>query len=147
MNERAPKLSIGLPVYNGEKYLPDALDDLLGQDYEDFELIISSNASTDGTDEICREYASKDRRVSHSRNDCNIGATPNWNRVAQLAHGEFFKWAMHDDECDRTLFNWRRLMRWRHPFRKRVGLAGWSQQSEESACSTDASDLYLAHWL
>ena len=82
MNERAPKLSIGLPVYNGEKYLPDALDDLLGQDYEDFELIISSNASTDGTDEICREYASKDRRVSHSRNDCNIGATPNWNRVA-----------------------------------------------------------------
>ena len=103
MNERTPKLSIGLPVYNGEKYLPCTLDDLLGQDYEDFELIISSNASTDGTDEICREYASKDRRVRYSRNESNIGATPNWNRVAQLARGEFFKWAMHDDECDRTL--------------------------------------------
>ncbi|HKN52024.1 MAG TPA: glycosyltransferase, partial [Amycolatopsis sp.] len=60
-----PRLSLGLPVYNGEEYLAESLDALLGQTYEDFELIISDNASTDGTDEICRQYADKDSRIRY----------------------------------------------------------------------------------
>jgi len=103
MNSRSPRVSIGLPVFNGEKYLAGALSCLLNQDYEDFELIISDNASTDATESICREYAAKDLRIRYSRNETNIGASPNYNRVFQLARGEFFKWASHDDECHPSL--------------------------------------------
>jgi len=99
MAKRPPKVSIGLPVYNGDKYLPNALRCLMGQDYEDFELIICDNASTDGTEAICREFAAKDGRIQYFRNQSNIGASGNYNRVFQLARGEFFKWASHDDEC------------------------------------------------
>lgn len=94
---RVPRLSIGLPVYNGEKYLRCALDSILQQDYTDFELIISDNASTDATREICSAYAAKDPRIRFYRNEANIGASNNYNRVFDLAHGEFFKWATHDD--------------------------------------------------
>ena len=103
MNGRNPRVSIGLPVYNGEKYLERALDCLLKQDYADFELIVSDNASTDATESICREYAAKDSRIRYYRNPANIGASPNYNRVFSLARGEFFKWASHDDECDPSL--------------------------------------------
>ncbi len=99
MSSAAPKVSIGLPVYNGEKYLPGALRSILRQDYEDFELVLSDNASTDGTEAICREFAAKDPRVRYSRNETNIGATGNYNRVFELAKGQYFKWASHDDEC------------------------------------------------
>lgn len=98
MESRRPRVSIGLPVFNGEKYLPKALDSLLAQDYEDFELVISDNASTDETGSICRHYAQRDRRIRYSRNQCNIGLAPNHNRVFNLSRGEFFKWAAHDDE-------------------------------------------------
>jgi len=98
-----PRVSIGLPVYNGEKYLRAALDSLLGQDYGDFELIISDNASTDGTAGICQEYVGKDRRIRYHRNDVNVGSARNYNRVFELARGEFFKWASHDDECHPTM--------------------------------------------
>ena len=94
-----PKVSIGLPVYNGEKYLCLALDSILQQDYTDFELIISDNASTDATREICSAYAAKDHRIRYYRNERNIGATGNFSRVFELARGEFFKWAPHDDVC------------------------------------------------
>lgn len=103
MSDRNPTVSIGLPVYNGERYLVGTLNQLLGQDYEDFELIIVNNASTDSTDEICREFAQRDRRIRYSINETNIGASPNWNRAFQLARGEYFKWAMHDDECHPSL--------------------------------------------
>jgi len=94
-----PKLSIGLPVYNGEKYLERALDSLLGQDFKDFELIISDNASTDGTAEICKAYANRDHRIRYFRNEENRGATWNHRYVLDLAEGQYFKWAAHDDEC------------------------------------------------
>ena len=94
-----PRLSIGLPVYNGAQFLCSALDSILNQDYTDLELIISDNASTDQTPEICRRYAAKDRRISYHRNPENIGASGNYNRVFELARGEFFKWASHDDQC------------------------------------------------
>jgi glycosyltransferase involved in cell wall biosynthesis len=94
-----PRVSIGLPVYNGERYLSVAVDSVLRQDYEDFELIISDNASTDRTAEICREYASSDRRIRYYRNDVNVGAIPNFNRVFALARGPLFKWLTYDDVC------------------------------------------------
>ena len=93
-----PRVSIGLPVWNGEKYLRLALDAVLKQDYSDFELIISDNASTDATENICREYAAKDPRIRYYRNEKNIGATGNFNRVFELARGEYFKWISHDDQ-------------------------------------------------
>src|SRR5438128_542667 len=75
-----PRVSIGLPVYNGERYLRLALDSLLSQTFTDFELIISDNASTDGTTEICRAYAARDARIRYSRLEHNIGGSPNFNR-------------------------------------------------------------------
>src|SRR5262245_39989679 len=103
MNTFTPRVSIGLPVFNGEKYLARALNSLLSQDFEDFELIVSDNASTDLTEDICREFSAKDQRVRYYRNETNIGATKNYNRVFDLARGEFFKWASHDDECHPSL--------------------------------------------
>jgi glycosyltransferase involved in cell wall biosynthesis len=88
-----------MPVYNGEKYLKCALDSILKQDYADFELILSDNASTDATEQICADYASRDKRIRYFRNESNIGAARNYNRVFELSHGTFFKWLSHDDEC------------------------------------------------
>src|SRR5690349_812781 len=99
MPARAPQVSIGLPVYNGEKYLLNAIGSLLKQDFEDFELVISDNASTDKTEAMCHEFAAKDKRIRYHRNETNIGATGNYNRVFRLSNGEFFRWASHDDEC------------------------------------------------
>ena len=98
-----PRLSIGLPVYNGEEYLAEALDALLGQTYEDFELVISDNASQDGTEDICRRYATKDSRIRYIRLPRNIGAAPNHNYVFTECRGELFKWASHDDLYARDL--------------------------------------------
>ena len=98
-----PRLSVGLPVYNGEKYLAEAIDSLLGQTFEDFELIISDNASTDRTADICRRYAERDFRVRYIRQPKNIGLSPNHNFVVDEARGEFFKWAASDDLYGREL--------------------------------------------
>ena len=92
-----PRISIGMPVFNGEKYIREALDSILAQTYQDFELIISDNASTDGTRRICLEYAREDSRISYYRNEKNFGASRNFNRVFELSRGEYFKWAAHDD--------------------------------------------------
>ncbi|MGW4397478.1 glycosyltransferase family 2 protein [Amycolatopsis nivea] len=98
-----PRLTIGLPVYNGEEFLAEALDALLGQTYEDFELIISDNASQDATEEIARKYAREDSRIRYLRQPRNIGATPNHNVLLDQARGELFKWASHDDLYGREL--------------------------------------------
>ncbi|MEH2187644.1 MAG: glycosyltransferase family 2 protein [Nostoc sp.] len=97
MSSHQPRLSIGLPVYNGEKFIKEAIDSLLAQTFEDFELIISDNASTDKTEEICRAYAEQDQRICYYRNDKNIGCAGNFNRVFKLSSGEYFKWAAYDD--------------------------------------------------
>lgn len=93
-------VSIGLPVYNGIAYLAEAIDSLLAQTYRRFELIISDNASTDGTSELCERYARSDDRVRYSRLDANIGGVHNHSRVVQLARGEYFMWASSDDRWD-----------------------------------------------
>jgi len=93
-------VSIGLPVYNGERYVRQTLDSLLAQDYENLELLISDNASEDRTQEICLEYAARDKRVIYHRSEVNLGAAWNYNRVFTLASGEYFTWAAHDDYRD-----------------------------------------------
>jgi glycosyltransferase involved in cell wall biosynthesis len=98
-----PRLTIGLPVYNGEKYVAESLEALLGQSFPDFELIISDNASTDSTSDICRRYEERDSRVRYYRQPKNIGLAPNHNFVAEQAQGELFKWASNDDLYARDL--------------------------------------------
>src|SRR5262249_43149161 len=98
MNTLPPKVSLGLPVYNGEKYLPNALTRLLKQDFTDFELIICDNASTDRTQEICLDFAVRDPRIRYFRNEKNIGLAANHNRTFELSSGSFFKWVSHDDD-------------------------------------------------
>jgi glycosyltransferase involved in cell wall biosynthesis len=93
----APQVSIGMPVYNGERYIKDALDSLLAQTFADFELIISDNASTDGTSVICREYAGKDNRIRYIRQPENLGPLNNFQFVLSLAKGVYFMWAACDD--------------------------------------------------
>ena len=95
-----PRVSIGMPLYNSEKYLEETLDSILAQTYSDFELIISDNASTDHTQQICREYAANDSRISYYCNKNNLGAAKNFNRVFELSSGEYFKWAAYDDLLD-----------------------------------------------
>ena len=99
----APRLSVGLPVYNSESYLAQSIESLLGQTYEDFELIISDNASTDGTADICKRYAEQDSRIRYVRQPRNIGLAPNHNFVFAESRGELFKWAASDDLYGREL--------------------------------------------
>jgi len=93
----APRVSIGMPVYNGAKYLEIALDSILAQTFTDFELIISDNASTDGTQAICERYRDRDSRIQYHRNERNMGASWNFNRVYALSRAPYFKQAAHDD--------------------------------------------------
>ena len=97
-----PKVSIGMPVYNGEAFIREALDSLLAQTFTDFELIISDNASTDGTEAICREYAAKDERIRYLRQAENRGAPANFQCVLDEAVGEYFMWAAADDWWEKT---------------------------------------------
>ncbi|MBA2373732.1 MAG: glycosyltransferase family 2 protein [Chloroflexi bacterium] len=92
-----PTLTIGVPVYNREKYLRAAVESVLGQSFDDFELIISDNASTDGTEAIGRALAAIDPRVTYRRNATNLGLSGNLNVLVPLARGRLFKWATSDD--------------------------------------------------
>lgn len=92
-----PTVSIGMFVYNGAKTLREAIDSMLNQTFQEFELIISDNASTDGTEEICREYAEKDPRIRYIRQRTNQGASVNFQIVFDESRGEYFMWAAHDD--------------------------------------------------
>lgn len=100
---QVPIVSIGVPVYNGERHLRAALDSLLSQSGADVELIISDNASTDATWEICTEYARRDGRVRTFRQQANRGVAANWNFVALQARGRYFKWASASDVCAPTM--------------------------------------------
>lgn len=99
-NSKEPLVSIGLPVYNGERYLKEALDSLLAQTYKNFEIIISDNASSDKTAEICEAYLLKDKRIKYIRQSKNIGQVANFNFVLEKSEGKYFMWAAHDDLWD-----------------------------------------------
>jgi glycosyltransferase involved in cell wall biosynthesis len=94
-----PRVSVGIPVFNGERFLAETLDSILAQTFKDFEIVISDNASTDRTEQICRSYGARDPRIRYYPNDTNRGAAWNHNRVFELARGEYFKWQSHDDLC------------------------------------------------
>ena len=94
-----PIVSIGLPVHNGGNTLASAVNSILRQDFNDFELIISDNASTDETSQILEACSANDARVRYFQTASNIGAGPNHNRVFELARGRYFMWAAHDLEC------------------------------------------------
>ncbi|ERR1700722_262625 len=94
----SPLVSIGLPVYNGAKSLGRTVDSILSQDFKDFELVISDNASTDETRQICEAYATADQRVRYHHNEANIGVSPNHDRVFEFSRGKYFAWSAHDVE-------------------------------------------------
>jgi len=91
------RVSIGLPVFNGENYLLTAVESVLAQTFTDWELIISDNASTDGTENLGLDFSSRDPRIRYSRQPGNVGAAPNFNFTFAEASGEFFQWLAHDD--------------------------------------------------
>jgi glycosyltransferase involved in cell wall biosynthesis len=97
-----PEISVGLPVYNGLPYVKQLIETVLAQSFANLELVISDNASTDGTDELCRSYAKADSRVKYFRNPFNIGLIPNFNRVFELATAPYYKWTASDDFYETT---------------------------------------------
>lgn len=96
----APRVSIAMPAYNCEQYVGAALDSLLAQTWGDFELCISDNASTDGTEQICRQYAARDSRIRYTRRSENIGGPGNFRYVFSLCRGDYHKWSTSDDRWD-----------------------------------------------
>jgi glycosyltransferase involved in cell wall biosynthesis len=105
LEQRTPLVTIGMPTYNGERFLAESLDSLLGQDYPNFELAISDNGSTDATERIARSYADRDPRVRYQRSPHNRGAPANFNRVLGLARGTYFMWAADHDLWKPTLIS------------------------------------------
>jgi glycosyltransferase involved in cell wall biosynthesis len=98
----APRVSVGVPVYNGERHLRHALDDLVAQDLMDIEILVSDNASTDRTRDIVAEVAARDPRVRLLRNPENLGAARNYNLLVGEARAPLFKWASADDRLSPT---------------------------------------------
>jgi len=94
-----PRITLAMPVFNGENYIAQAIESILNQDFADFELVITDNASTDGTEAIARRYAEADPRVRYHRHPKNLGAAPNYNSGYELSSpdSEFLKWCAHDD--------------------------------------------------
>ena len=100
-----PLVSIGMPILNGEHFLRQALDSLLAQDYEHFEIYISDNASTDHTGDICQEYVMRDKRIRYTRNTSNMGAVANFNTVFNMTSGPYFLWATDHDLWEPNLIS------------------------------------------
>jgi glycosyltransferase involved in cell wall biosynthesis len=99
-DDRTPLVSLALPVYNGENFVAEALESVRNQTFTDYELIIADNASTDGTEEICRAFMADDPRIRYYRNEKNLGAAPNFNLSFRYASGRYFKWVSHDDTME-----------------------------------------------
>jgi glycosyltransferase involved in cell wall biosynthesis len=93
-----PKLSIGLPVYNGEEFLEKKLESILSQTFSDYELIISDNNSTDSTNKICEQFLKKDKRIKYFQQKQNMGANWNFNFVLSEAIAPFFLWVGVNDK-------------------------------------------------
>lgn len=100
MTSETPRLSIGVPVYNGADFIEEAIRSHLDQDFENFELVVSDNCSDDATPEIVQELAAQDSRVTYTRNDTNIGGPANFNRLFRLTSGDLFRWAAADDRIE-----------------------------------------------
>ena len=92
-----PLVSVGLPVYNGVERIEAVVRSVLAQDHSDLELVISDNASTDGTEDLCRSLAVEDPRIVYHRNPVNVGLLNNFVGALRLGRGEFFRWVGDDD--------------------------------------------------
>ncbi len=103
MTNSTPLVTIGLPLYNTAKIMEDTIQDLLGQTFTDFELVISDNASSDETGQMCQALAERDGRVRYFRQKINVGIVENQNAVFRMARGKYFKWASANDRCDEQL--------------------------------------------
>ena len=141
--ERVPRVSIGLPVYNGEEFLEEAILSILSQTYEDFELIISDNASTDRTEEICQKHAAQDARIVYSRNSNNIGVTKNHNLTFSRSRGEYFRFAGYDDRLAPTFLERLVTELDSHPdatlcYSATVLIDGWGNETD-IRCSTEGT--------
>ena len=101
-DETSP-VAIGLPVYNGERYLEDTLRSVLNQTFGNFDLFIADNASTDRTEEICRDYAERDSRIQYIRNPVNLGASKNYTVCFEPARSRYFRWQNADDPIEPSL--------------------------------------------
>lgn len=95
-----PRVTVGLPVYNGERFLERAIRSVLNQSLRDLELVIADNASSDGTERIARAAAAADPRVRYIRHPRNLGAAPNYNHTLAAARAPYFKWLAHDDAIE-----------------------------------------------
>ncbi|MEW6709015.1 MAG: glycosyltransferase family 2 protein [Candidatus Riflebacteria bacterium] len=100
MNSDSARVTVGLPVFNSEKYIGEAIESALNQSFKDFSLIISDNASTDKTPEICRAYAQKDKRITLLRHHENVGPIANFNGLKKSCKTEFFIWLAADDRWE-----------------------------------------------
>jgi glycosyltransferase involved in cell wall biosynthesis len=103
IKENKPKISIGMPVWNGEPFIKEALHSILNQTYVNFELIISDNGSNDKTEEICKYFNSRDERIKYYRSPINKGGFNNFMSVLNKSDGDYFMWAAADDQWD---LNW-----------------------------------------
>lgn len=142
-----PLVALGLPVYNGENYLAQALESLLAQTFGDFELIISDNGSVDGTESICRDFAARDRRIRYVRESRNRGVFWNFNRTFLMSDSPLFRWTAHDDLCEPGLLEaCVKAMRERpeivlaYPRTRVIGPAGESLWEYGTRLLTDAAD-------
>lgn len=102
---RSPRVSLGLPVYNGAAFIDECLESILRQTFADFELIVCDNASTDETRDLVRKWCVKDRRVRLQESAANRGAAANFNWAFSLSRGEFFKWCAADDLLEPTFLS------------------------------------------
>lgn len=141
-------ISIGLPVYNGENYLTQAIESVLRQTYSDFTLIISDNCSTDRTQELCVDWSKRDDRIRYIRQPENRGAIRNFNYVFEVSDSKYFKWASHDDVCAPTflekcvsLLESRDEVAWCHSISDKIDELG---QSWRDILPCDHSDLEQA---
>jgi glycosyltransferase involved in cell wall biosynthesis len=132
-----------MPVYNGGPYLEEALESILSQSFEDFEVVISDNASTDKTGQTCLAYAGRDERIRYFRMRQNYGVIENFNNVFRLSVGEYFKWASSDDVCGPDYLLRAVQVLDEDPsvvlaWAKTVGIDG---RGEHVACPSEVSDL------
>lgn len=95
-----PRVSFAIPVRNGERFLGRALESILAQDFDNFEVVVCDNASTDGTGDIVQRFAKRNHRVRYIRNEVDIGQIENFNRVYELSRGDFIRWMGADDWLD-----------------------------------------------
>lgn len=97
MSKSGPKVSVAIPVYNGAQWIRPTIESILNQTFENFELVITDNQSTDNTVEICRDFLQQDKRIVLHVNETNIGAALNFNRAFELSGADYFKWASSND--------------------------------------------------